>query len=588
MTAARKLAAILAADVVGYSRMMGEDEAGTAKAVRERREAAEAIAAAQGGRTFKTMGDALFIEFPSVVSAVECAVAIQAMMAERNEPVAEDRRIVYRIGVNLGDVLVEGDDLLGDGVNVAARLEGIADPGGVCISGSAYEQVRGKIEADFLDLGEKALKNIARPVRAYAVRSRADSELPAVLGSRMRAGPPRLSLVVLPFANLGGGVEQDYFVDGVTESLTTDLSRLFGAFVIARNTAFSYKGRSVDARQIGRELGVRYALEGSVQRGGERMRVNVQLIEAETGAHLWAERFDKPIADLFDMQDEIVARIANALTTEIVSAEARRAERTPNPDAIDLLFRGYDWINRGVHPEYLSSARDCFRRALEIDPGHVDLMVSLALVDTIAALTDAFEDGSERMAEAEKLVLRALALAPRNSMAHYCFGLVLLRTRRAERAIDEQKEALSLDPNLVFAHAHIGFAKIVLGRAEEAEAHIAEAMRLSPRDPGAYIWCEFLGVACLLLGRDQEAVSWLRKSVDLNRSYPVAQFNYAAALALVGRIEEARAETRTGLARAPEFTIRRYREGAFSDNPTYLAQRERICQGMRLAGAPEE
>ena len=315
------------------------------------------------------------------------------------------------------------------------------------------------------------------------------------------------------------------------------------------------------------------------------MRVNVQLIEAETGAHIWAERFDKPIADLFDMQDEIVARIANALKTEIVSAEARRAERTPNPDAIDLLFRGFDWINRGVRREYLANARDCFRRALEIDPDLVGGMVGLALADTVAALTDAFEDGPERIAEAEE---RALALAPRGSMAHYCFGLVLLRTGRAERAIDELKEALSLDPNLAFAHAHIGFAKIALGHAEEAEAHIVEAMRLSPRDPGACVWCEFLGVACLMLGRVQEALRWLRKSVDLNRSYPVVQFHYAAALALLGRIEEARVETRTGLASASEFTIRRCRQGVFSDNTTYLAQHERIFQGMRLAGVPEQ
>ena len=254
MTAA-KLAAILAADVVGYSRMMGEDEAGKAQAVRERREAAEAIAAARGGRTFKTMGDALFIEFPSVVSGVDCAIAIQAMMAERNELVPEHRRIVYRVGVNLGDVLVEGDDLLGDGVNVAARLEGIAAAGGVCISGAAYEQVRGRIEAEFADLGEQALKNIARPVRVYAATGAAGAP-PATPLSMSR--PLRLSVVVLPFANIAGGAELESFVDGVTESLTTDISRILGVFVIARSTAMAYKGKPVDARRIGRELNVRY------------------------------------------------------------------------------------------------------------------------------------------------------------------------------------------------------------------------------------------------------------------------------------------------------------------------------------------
>ncbi len=392
---------------------------------------------------------------------------------------------------------------------------------------------------------------------------------------------------MLPFANIGGGEEQDYFVDGVTESLTTDLSRLTGAFVIARNTAFSYKGKPADARQIGRDLGVRYVLEGSVQRSGERMRVNVQLIEAETGAHLWAERFDKPVTDLFTMQDEIVARIANELKTEIVSFEARRAARTANPDALDLWFRGFDWVNRGVRPEYLVNARECFAGALEIEPDNVDAMVALVFVDTIFAQTYAFEDRPERVGAAEKLILRALSLAPRDAMAHYCLGLVFMLTKRAEEAIAELEQALSLDPNLAFAHAHIGFAKMALGRPEETAAHVAEALRLSPRDVGAYVWYAFLGSAKLLLGDDKEAVSWLRKSVEANRNYPVAQFHYAAALALCGRIEEARGEAQYGHGIAPEFTIGRYRLGVVSDNPTYLAQRERVIEGMRLAGVPE-
>ena len=310
----RRLAAILAADVVGYSRLMGEDEAGTARSVREHREAARPIVADHGGRIVKTTGDGLLLEFPSVVAAVECAIAIQKLMAERNAETPETKRILYRIGVNLGDVLIEGDDILGDGVNIAARLEGICEPGGVCISGAAYDHVRGRIDADFVDLGEKVLKNIARPVRVYALKTRLRKRSADPL--RLRAdkqGPPHLSIVVLPFANMGGDPEQEYFVDGVTESLTTDLSRIGGFFVIGRNTAFTYKGKPVDLKQIGRELNVRYVLEGSVQRVGNRMRVNVQLIDAESGHHLWAERFDKPLADLFDMQDEIVARLANAL-----------------------------------------------------------------------------------------------------------------------------------------------------------------------------------------------------------------------------------------------------------------------------------
>ena len=339
MTATRRLAAILAADVVGYSRLMGEDEAGTARAVRERREAATPIVRSFGGRLVKTMGDGVLLEFPSIVAAVECAIAIQTMMAERNADTPEDKRIRYRIGVNLGDVLIEGDDILGDGVNIAARLEGVAEPGGICLSGTAYDHVRGRIDARFADLGPTKLKNIAEPVRVYSLEVGQPAQAKsAPAPAPEKSAPPRLSIVVLPFANIGGDPEQEHFVDGVTESLTTDLSRLRGSFVIGRNTAFTYKGKAVDLKQIGRELNVRYVLEGSVQRGGNRMRVNVQLIDAETGNHLWAERFDKPLADLFDMQDEIVARLAGALNAELEAAEARRAERTPNPELDGSLF----------------------------------------------------------------------------------------------------------------------------------------------------------------------------------------------------------------------------------------------------------
>jgi TolB-like protein len=318
---------------------MGEDEAGTARMVREHREAAAPIVASKGGRVVKTTGDGLLIEFPSVVAGVECAIAIQKLMTERNAGTPEDKRILYRIGVNLGDVLLEDDDILGDGVNIAARLEGICEPGGVFISGAAFEHVRGRVEARFVDLGEKDLKSIARPVRVYAIKSGSEGATSHLSASTLNEQePPRLSIVVLPFANLGGDPEQEHFVDGVTDSLTTDLSRIGGSFVIGCNTAFTYKGRRVDLKQIGRELNVRYILEGSLQRAGARMRVNVQLIDAESGHHLWAERFDKPVADLFDMQDEIVARLANALNWQLIAAEARRADRKPTPDSMDLCF----------------------------------------------------------------------------------------------------------------------------------------------------------------------------------------------------------------------------------------------------------
>src|SRR5271157_5018193 len=376
MTAARRLAAILAADVVGYSRLMGEDEAGTARAVGDHREAARPIVASHGGRIVKTMGDGLLLEFPSVVAAVECAIAVQKLMAERNAGTPEAKRVVYRIGVNLGDVLIEGDDILGDGVNIAARLESLCEPGGVLISSTAYDHVRGRIDADFVDLGEKELKNIARPVRVYAVKIGLGSAAPAPSASEPnKQKAPRLSIVVLPFANIGGDPEQEHFVDGVTESLTTDLSRIRGAVVIARNTAFAYKGKPLDVKTIGRELNVRYVLEGSVQRSGNRMRVNVQLIDAETGNHLWAERFDKPLTDLFDMQDEIVARLANALNTELVAAEARRAEQAPTPDSMDLYFQARAWLNKGTTPDYVVQAHGFFDRALAADPENVDALI---------------------------------------------------------------------------------------------------------------------------------------------------------------------------------------------------------------------
>ena len=419
MAETRKLAAIMAVDVVGYSRLMGEDEAGTARAVRDHHDAARSLVTGRGGRIVKTMGDGLLLEFPSVVVAIECAIAIQKLMVERNAHIPEAKRIVYRIGVNLGDVLVEVDDILGEGVNIAARLEGICDPGGVLISGSAFEHVRGKIDVNFVDLGEKDLKNIARPVRVYALGTGAVR--PAVaMPSRTASGPPRLSLLVLPFANLGGDPEQEYFVDGVTESLTIDLSGIRGSFVIGRNTAFTYKDKAVDLKQVGRELNVRYVLEGSVQRSGQRMRVNVQLIESENGSHLWAERFDKPVADLFDMQDEIVARLANALEAQLVAAEARRTERSPSPDSMDLCLQARAWYNKGITPAYLEEARRLYESALGLDPANVWGLVGIAAVDLALTLNFLPDDRAARFAAAEAAATKAVSLAPESAFAHMC------------------------------------------------------------------------------------------------------------------------------------------------------------------------
>jgi TolB-like protein/class 3 adenylate cyclase len=578
----RRLAAIVAADVAGYSRLMGLDEVGTARTLREHRKVTDALVAKHGGRLVKATGDGVLLEFPSVVDAVECAVAVQEVIAERNQGVPEDRRMLYRIGINLGDILIEGDDILGDGVNVAARLEGIAEPGGICISSSAHDQVSGKVAIEFTDLGEQTLKNINRPIRVYAVGLTSNVE---------RASPPipsapRLSIVVLPFANIGGDAEQEYFVDGVTESLTTDLSRINGAFVIARNTAFTFKGKAIDVRKLGRELNVRYVLEGSVQRGGHRLRVNVQLIDAESGNHLWAERFDKPVTDLFDMQDEIVSRLARALDVELVAAESRRAERSPHPDLMDLIFQGRAWFNKGLTPDNMANARGFFQQAISLDTANTEALVRLAFVDACVATTFMTDDVLGRLAAAEATLTKVLSLAPNHALAHVVQGLIQNFTKRADQAIAECEYALVLDRNLAHAHAVIGFAKYQLGRGAETEAHIKEAFRLSPRDPYAGSWC--MGVA-VTKSDPNEAIAWLRRALEANRNISVAHFLLAGRLVRLGELEQARASVEAGLALDPNFTIRRFRHAASAsgNHPTVLAAIERGIEGMRLAGVPE-
>lgn len=583
----RRLSAILAADVAGYSRLMGLDEIGTARALREHRAVIDLLVTGHGGRIVKTTGDGLLLEFPSVVDAVECGMAVQAVMAERNDGVPQERRMLLRIGINLGDILIEGDDILGDGVNIAARLEGIAEPGGICISSSTYDHIRGKVAAEFTDLGEQSLKNIARPVRAYAlVRDRSRSNAPE---GGMMPGilAPRLSIVVLPFANIGGDPEHEYFVDGVTESLTTDLSRISSSFVIARNTAFTFKSKALDVKQVGKELNVRYVLEGSVQRGGNRLRVNVQLIDVETGSHIWAERFDKPVADLFDMQDEIVSRLANTLDAQLIAAEARRAERSPTPDSMDLFFQGRAWFNKGLTPEWMIQARTFFQRALTLDPGNTEALLGLAMVDASVAAADMADDRQDRFTIAETTLNKVLSLAPNNPLAHLFLGLVLMLTKRPARGIAECEQALALDRNSASAHGFIGYAKYLLGRGEETEYHITEALRLSPRDTIAYVWMVWAGLAKSQLDAGTEAVAWIRRGLEANRNFSSAHFHLAAELALLGELDEARAEMQAGLALDPSFTIRRFRAGTATNGAVYLAGRERNYRGLRMAEAPE-
>lgn len=586
----RRLAAILVADAVGYSRLMHHDEEATfARLTALLTDTVMPAIAQYGGRVVKNTGDGFLAEFPSAVDAVRAATQFQDRVHQLTIDDAADRRLVFRVGINIGDVIVGAHDIFGDGVNIAARLEGIAEPGGICVSSSAFDQVRGKVATEFVDLGEQNLKNIPHPVRAYAAVR--DGSGPAAQTDGTAARPPaapHLSIVVLPFVNIGGDSEQDYFVDGVTESLTTDLSRIQGSFVISRNTAFTYKSKSPDVRQIGRELNVRYVLEGSVQRGGHRFRVNVQLIDAETGNHLWAERFDKPVADIFDMQDEIVSRLANTLDSELVEAEAQRASRSPHPDAMDLYFQGMACWNKGLTPEYMAQAQDFFERALALDPENIDAQVGMATVVATSAGSFVTDDRTAHLAAAETALTKALSVDPHHAMAHLGLGAVLMFTNRAAQGIGECERALTLDRNLADAHGCIGMAKYFIGCATETEAHIQEALRLSPRDIFAHRWMLFVGIAKLQLGADAEAVVWLRRSIEANLNFPLAHFHLAEALALLGQIDEARAAARAGLALDPSFNLHRYRVNALSDNPTYLAGRQRSCEGMRLAGVPEK
>ncbi len=593
MVETRKLAAILAADVAGYSRLAAADEERTVARLRAiRSELFIPVIAAYRGRVVKQTGDGSLIEFRSVVDAVRCAIEVQDGMAARNAALPAERQILFRVGIHLGDVIEEEDgDLMGDGVNIAARLEGIAEPGSIYLSRAAHEQVDGKIAERFSDLGDNELKNIAKPVRVFAIGRTGEQPgqgepVPATATS----SAPRLSIVVLPFANIGGDPEQEYFVDGVTESLTTDLSRIRGFLVIGRSTAFTYKGKALDVKQIGRQLNVRYVLEGSVQRGGNRLRVNAQLVEAETGAHLWAERFDKPVADLFEMQDEIVARLAAAINAQLVAAEARRAERTANPDAMDLYFQGMASFNKGATRELLMQARGFFERALALDKNNVEALVGLAEVDVGYALTFHPDDRASLYVAAEEAAKRALAIAPDHAEAHYALGFVYTATHRPTQAIAECEQALALNPNFAAAHAVIGMAKVTgLGRGIETEGHIREALRLSPRDTYAYEWMAIAGATKLTLGSHEEALTWLQQSVETNRNHSLAHFYFAGALAMAGRMSEAQEHAKAGLALDPGFSVSALQKTLPEPaNAEVAAHLKRLHEALRQVGVPQE
>ena len=486
MAETRKLAAIVAVDVVGYSRLMGEDEAGTARAVREHREAARPLLAGRGGRIVKTMGDGLLLEFPSVVDAVECAIAIQRLMVERNAETLEGKKIVYRVGVHLGDVLIEGDDILGEGVNIAARLEGVCEPGGVLISGSAHEHVRGRIEADFIDLGEKALKNIVRPVRAYRVAIDGGTTTEPSVPEKPAAGPTpsdKPSIAALPFQNVSGDPEQEYFADGMVDDIITGLSRIKWLLVIARNSSFVYKGKAVDIRQVGRELGVRYVLEGSVRKGGNRLRISAQLIDAETGAHLWADRFEGGLDDVFDLQDKVTERVVGVIEPSVQRSEIERSrrKRPGNLEAYDHCLRALPHIASAM-PADAKIATDFLGDALRLDPNYAAAHAHLAHCHEIGFMRAGFDE-ADRTAGLRH-ARAAISSGTDDATALVMAGFVINNlSGDRSAALGAMERALSINPSCATALYYSAMLNGIASNFVSANTHAQRALRLVPSIP---------------------------------------------------------------------------------------------------------
>ena len=626
MAETRKLAAILVSDVAGYSRLAGADEDRTLARLRTlRSDLIDPIISAHHGRVVKRTGDGSIIEFRSVVDAVRCAIEVQNGMIERNAGLPPEKRIEFRVGIHLGDVVEEADgDLMGDGVNIAARLEGIAKPNAICLSEQAYWQVKGRLDVAASDLGPTQLKNIAEPVRVYALdigkRAEAAKSLkPGILKRPLAvlaagaaalvliaagagyfasanrtatavptaatpAAPARLSIVVLPFANLSNDPNQDYFADGITENLTTDLSRIHNSFVIARNTAFSFKGKNVDARDIGRELGVRYVLEGSVQRDQNRVRVNAQLIDAASGAHLWADRFEEDVADLFKLQDQVVARLTNSLGYELVRTEAEKDARSKSPDAVDLAMRGWALVwqeqEQQRTKENNNAAEALFEQALKIDPNETDALAGDAYAYLLEYTRGWTTAGTDYEAKILGQADRAIALAPDNMWAHNVKSLYLTSSQRPNEGLSAAEAGLAIKPDDPPLYRARGNAELVLGRYEQAISDVEHAMRLSPRDPRIGLWLVALGDAELGLGHVDAAVEEYHKAINVGwRAYQPYR-SLAAAYALEGKMEEAASALAEARRLNPQFTLKWQQTHSMNVPP--------LLEGLRKAGLPEE
>jgi TolB-like protein/class 3 adenylate cyclase/Tfp pilus assembly protein PilF len=593
MATIRRLAAILAADVAGYSRLMGADEEGTHERLKAHlQELVEPKIAEHRGRTVKNTGDGFLAEFASVVDAARCAIEMQRGMVDREPEVPDERQIKFRIGINLGDVIVEDHDIFGDGVNVAARLEALVEPGGICISRMVQDQIRDKLPYRFEDMGEHSVKNIARPVRVYALRREALVDLlapGAPTAPRISEPPaaPRLSIVVLPFTNLNNDPEQQYFAQAITEDVTTDLSRLAGMFVISRNTAFIYRDKPIHTKQIGRELGVRYVLEGSVRRSGNRVRVNAQLIDAERDTHLWADRFDGDTSDLFGLQDEITSRIAIALNLELVSAEAARPIEHSN--ALDYILRGRAAVSNPRSRATYAKGVSLFEYALALDQQSVAAQSWLAVALAGRVINQMTGTTGADIARAEGLVTQALAASPRSATVHFARGEVLRAQRRYDEAIPEYETVLAFDRNSVSGLVALGHCKLMTGSIEEVIPLMERAIRLSPRDPQIAVMNYRIGEVHLLQSRIDQAIASLERARSANLELAYVRAFLASAYALKGETERAAAELGQARRLSDRYlNIAQQAEGFYWVPKTRPLFESTYFAGLRKAGMPEE
>jgi adenylate cyclase len=576
----RKLAAILSADVKGYSRLMGEDEVATIRTLTTYREVMGALIRQYHGRVVDSPGDNLLAEFASVVDAVQGAMEIQRALKARNADLPAPRRMEFRIGLNLGDVVVEGERIYGDGVNIAARLEGLADGGGICISGSVYEQVESKLALTYEYMGEQTVKNISKPVRVYRVRELTDVPPPAQHTEKPAPLPlpAKPSLAVLPFTNMSSDAEQEYFSDGITEDLITDLSKISGLFVISRNSVFTYKGKAMKVEQVGRELGVRYVLEGSIRKAGNRVRITAQLIDATSGFHTWAERYDRDLQDIFAVQDEVTQQIVAALKVKLTSVEQSRLGRQPttNLEAYDHYLRGLELYAQRTR-EANTQARQMFERAIALDPQFATAYAFLGRTYLIELIYQ-WKDPQVL----EQVVLfgqKAVALDDSQPTAHETLALAYLGGKQHAQAIAEAEKAITLDPNYADAYVTLADVLCFAGQPEPAVGLVEQAMRLNPLYPPFYLWS--LGHAQRLLGRLEEAITTLRKLATRNPDHLTAHVLLAATYSELGRDEEARAEAAEILRISPNYSLAIVQERLPYKDATPL---DRQLVAMRKAG----